>query len=156
MNFIMWNNTIYGLAPPLLFILSFGYSFVIAVQIVKNMKSKWKFLFFFIVLATIIKFSFLSLKIGQKQAENRVEKLKIAVDKYYLKHKNLPKNLIELKNENLIKDFNRPIFLIPNGKFSLNIDENSNDYYVALNVKNALCSVSMSKSSDTPYYSFDN
>ncbi len=157
LNYVYWNNPIYGLGDlPYLFlavVFAFIGSIVIAYKINDRLKS---FFVFVIIFVSIFLFSFYSLEIGRKQAESSVVKVKIAIDKYYAKNKKYPKKLSELVTQGFINRISKPIFLLPYGKFYCYITKGSNFDRLELRADYAICLAYIDNNDNIPTTFFDN
>jgi hypothetical protein len=153
LNYVYWNNPIYGLGDlPYLF-LAVVFAFLGSIVINNLLKSLFSFVIIFV---SIFQFSFYSLKIGRKQAESSVVKVKIAIDKYYAKNKKYPKKLSELVTQGFINRISKPIFLLPYGKFYCYITKGSNFDRLELRADYAICLAYIDNNDNIPTTFFDN
>ncbi len=154
MNYVLWNNTIYGIGGILKLFFALVFAFLATIAVAFKIKNKTITLLTCVI---IFLFSYYSLKVGQKQAIHCIFKVKIAVDKYYTKYKKYPKKLSELEKQGFIRRITRPMFLIPNGRYHLYISKDSDTYTLNLGVNHANCGVSIQNNIDNfPYYWYDN
>lgn len=156
-NYSFWNNTNYGLGYYLVYgwalILACSMSLLTAIFVKGTLK---KVLSFLLVFGLVIWFSFYSLEVGRKQAELKIIKVKIAVDKYHAKHKQYPERLSELVDEGFMNNLGIPIFLYPYGRYHLILSEDSSSYSLELGRKYALFWVYVNAKNDKPLFYFDN
>ncbi|MFN8282620.1 MAG: hypothetical protein U0U67_05360 [Chitinophagales bacterium] len=157
LNFVYWNNPIYGLGDlPYLF-LAVVFAFlsstrVFTYKITNRLISVFAFIIIFV---SIFWFSFYSLKIGRKQSENNLLEVKVAIDKYYSKNKKYPKRLSELETQGFIKSIKRPIFLIPYGKYYFYTTKELNFDRLELHADNTIC-LAFITNDNIPSTFFDN
>lgn len=157
-NYTYWNNTIYGLGDYLPFFWSFVLAAILTtITAIYVETSEIKTIFYStVIFLSVISFSFYSLKIGKKQTASCINKVKIAIDKYYEDHNKYPNKLSDLEKEGYLKNLSKPIFLYPNGRYHLSISGDNDSYSIELGREYALFWVYANKNSDTPSFYFDN
>lgn len=97
----------------------------------KNRKSKKKFfvvLLVFIIVIFVSRFLYqTSVQIGYKQVENDLRVIKSKIEQYHIDKGFYPKKLMDLKKENYLNSFKKPIFLYFSGRYNYS-STGSNNY----------------------------
>lgn len=129
LNWFVWNWPFAGKEVGLLFIS--GLLFFTGLGLLfKNRKSKEKsfvILLSFIVVIFVSRFLYqTSVQIGYKQVENDLRVIKSKIEQYHIDKGYYPKKLIDLKKENYLNNFKKPIFLCSFGRYNYSFKGNNN------------------------------
>ena len=131
-NWIVWNTGILWFLLGLPFIM--GLCAIWTVGVVATFRKP--FLISLFVFIAILSFSYLifikSIDIGKWQVQNELKTLKSKIDKYHSDKGFYPVKMADLKKEEYIDDFKKPIFLIFTGKYHYTLDSNHNFYGLSI------------------------
>ncbi|HNY56295.1 MAG TPA: hypothetical protein PKI86_11725 [Chitinophagales bacterium] len=135
MNYTSWNCSfwtwLFGYFCSIIF--SVLFSLVISILFARKTKKIFISVVLFVSIILIsIPISYFSFRISYWQVENKLKSTKAAIDKYFINHKKYPMEFSDLKKEGYIKNLDRPIFLIPNGKYHLRLESDTVFYGLSL------------------------